>query len=241
MSTPIIFYDIPNKFNTAWAPHAWKVRLALNIKGLNYKTEWVEYPDIEALYHRINLPPHSIRADGSGYYCLPVIHDPSTNTTLSESWDIIQYLDKTYPNTPTLLSNELAPLHAVFLTAFPPTAQKPLWNIIIAGVHSNLSPRSQEYFRRTREAETGKKLEDVAGGEEGWVAAEAGFGKVLAWPRVVLGGDKISFPDLHIVGVLIWAKLSLGEESEGWKRISEWHGGRWKRLHDRFLPFLKVD
>lgn len=115
-------------------------------------------------------------------------------------------------------------------------------------MHSNLSPRSQEYFRRTREAETGKKLEDVAGGEEGWAAAEAGFGKVLAWldkggegRELFLGGDKISFPDLHIVGVLIWAKLSLGEESKGWKRISAWHGGRWRRIHDKFLPFMKVD
>lgn len=224
----------------------WYHRFALNIKGLNYKTEWVEYPDIEALYQKLNLPAKLHYKDGTPYHCLPVIHDPSTNTTLCESFEIIQYLDKTYPDTPTIIPNELAPLYECFIYAFLPTLQVPLWNCVVLAVCEHLNPRSQEYFRRTREADEGKKLEDIAGEKE-WLETEQAFGKVLKWldkggeGRELFLGDKISFPDLQLVGCLLWAKVSLGEESEGWKRICSWHGGRWKRIHDRLTPFMKAD
>ncbi|KAI0086966.1 glutathione transferase GTE1 [Irpex rosettiformis] len=247
MSAPIIFYDIPNKSPTckAWSPNTWKVRFALNIKGLNYKTEWIEYPDIEALYHKLNLPAKYFKKDGSSYYCLPVIHDPSTNTTMLDSFDIIQYLDKTYPTTPPLITDELAPLHAAFVHAALPTVQYQLWNIVTLAVSNHLNERSEEYYRRTREADKGKKLEDICTEKE-WKETEEGFGTVLKWldrggeGRELFLGDKISFPDLQIVGWLLWAKVSLGEDSVGWERICGWHGGRWKKIHDRLTPFMKV-
>ena len=212
---------------------------------MSYKTEWVEYPDIEALYHKLNLPAKFIKRDGSGYYCLPIIHDPPTNTTIVDSFDIIQYLDKTYPDTPAIIPNELAPLCAAFLHAGQRSVEKQLWNVVTAAVNDHLSERAQEYYRRTREASEGKKLEDICTEKE-WKEAEEGFGFIAKWldkggeGRELFLGDKISFPDLQVVGWLLWAKVSLGENSQGWKRICGWHGGRWKRVHDRLTPFMQV-
>ena len=76
---------------------------ALNYKGILLKTVWVEYPDIEALYHTLGIPAASTKPDGSPYYALPVIQDPSTQRIISDSWAIVKYLDEAYPDTPTLL------------------------------------------------------------------------------------------------------------------------------------------
>jgi hypothetical protein len=62
MSSQTILYDLPSKQGTAWSLNPWKskhslnpsravlteaARLILNFKGIDYKTEWVEFPDIE--------------------------------------------------------------------------------------------------------------------------------------------------------------------------------------------------
>jgi hypothetical protein len=47
MSSQTILYDLPSKQGTAWSLNPWKTRLILNFKGIDYKTEWVEFPDVE--------------------------------------------------------------------------------------------------------------------------------------------------------------------------------------------------
>lgn len=62
MSPQTILYDLPSQQGTAWSLNPWKskcdpcwdvpvltgsARLILNFKGIDYKTEWVEFPDIE--------------------------------------------------------------------------------------------------------------------------------------------------------------------------------------------------
>jgi hypothetical protein len=72
----------------------------LNYKGLAYKTEWIEYPDIADLCKKIGAEPTMIRKDGRPYYSLPVIQDPKTGAVISDSARIAEYLDETYPDTP---------------------------------------------------------------------------------------------------------------------------------------------
>ncbi|KAI0687855.1 hypothetical protein BC835DRAFT_1285958 [Cytidiella melzeri] len=247
MSEPIIFYDIPSKSTTskAWSPNTWKVRFALNIKGLAYKTEWVEYPDIKPLYQKLGLPPTRIKSNGSGYHCLPVIHDPSTNTTMFESFDIIEYLDKTYPDTPALMPKEILPLCAAFKFAFGSLVIKKLWNVVVYPVWCVLNQPSLEYYRRTCEEGEGKKLEEICG-EKAWGEVEKAFGNVVGWldkggeGTELFMGENITFPDLQVMGCLMWVKASCGEDSDGWRRVCEWHGGRWKTIHDRFIPYMTM-
>ena len=44
---PLTLYDIPSKGQKCWSPNVWKTRLVLHYKQIPYKTEWIEYPEIE--------------------------------------------------------------------------------------------------------------------------------------------------------------------------------------------------
>ena len=93
----------------------------------------------------------------------------------------------------------------------------------------------------------GKKLEDVLGDEE-WQAAEKGFTQLdkffaangPALDELVMG-DQVSFADIQIASTLMWVKRSLGENSEEWKRVSGWNGGKWKRIVNRLSPYEVID
>lgn len=47
MSEELLLFDIPSKEGRAWSPNVWKVRAVLNYKKIPYRTEWIEFPDIE--------------------------------------------------------------------------------------------------------------------------------------------------------------------------------------------------
>lgn len=222
-------------------------RFALNYKGLPVKTEWVEYPDIKELYHTLGLTATEKRDDGSPYYCLPIIYDPSTNTTLCESFSIVQYLEKTYPNTPTVLSKGTLALQKGFLVAFRAKVHWPTFHLVIFPIWLILNEPSQAYFRTTREADFGQKLEDI-GTEERWQKAETAWNELAEWFKLdgegstdFVMGKQLCFVDLQIVSVLVWARNGLGENSEEWKRICSWGGGKWKRYLESFSKYEVVD
>ncbi len=219
---------------------------ALNYKGLPVKTEWVEYPDIKALYHKLGLEPTEKNRDGNPYYCLPVIHDPSTNTILSDSWTIVRYLEKTYPKTPTLLPKGTLALQKGCLTGFN-KAHGATFDLVVFPVWRILNKSSQIYFRSTREAFIGQKLEDICT-EKSWQEAEKAWDQVAEWMKLngeglddLVMGDRVCYVDLQIVSVLVWARNSLGEDSEEWKRICSWSGGKWKRYVESFAKYEVVD
>jgi glutathione S-transferase len=122
MPEPLIFYDIPNKHSgqhRAWSPNTWKVRLALNYKRIPYRTVWVEYPDIQPLCLAIGA------VQTTGGYTLPIIHDPNTDRVVSDSWEIVKYLDAQYPERAVIPAGQdglqyafmFSPIHLVRLHA----------------------------------------------------------------------------------------------------------------------------
>ncbi|KAF8208742.1 glutathione S-transferase [Mycena galopus ATCC 62051] len=239
---PIILYDIPSKApGCAWSPNTWKIRYALNYKGLAYRTIWIEYPDIVDLCKRIGAEPSMLFKDGSPYYSLPVIQDPKTGQVISDSARIADYLDATYPDTPELIPAGTHVLQRAFRVACD-NATEPLWQYIIPAVAKILRPKSEEYYVRTREEDYGQKLTDVWPASEAhaktWKEVEEGFfGKVDRWLNEPMNqgkpfvmGDVVSFADFTIAGKLQWCLKGFGEESDLWKDIMIWHGGRWARL-----------
>ncbi|KAH6904515.1 hypothetical protein BKA70DRAFT_1297012 [Coprinopsis sp. MPI-PUGE-AT-0042] len=109
----ITLFDIASGHtpNKTWSPNTWKTRFCLNYKGLPYQTEWVEFAEIEAVYHKHNIPPCA-KPDGTPgpHYSLPAIFDvnPTTGkaTAIADSLKIARYLDNTYPDTPKVLPSE---------------------------------------------------------------------------------------------------------------------------------------
>ncbi|KDR72915.1 hypothetical protein GALMADRAFT_73344 [Galerina marginata CBS 339.88] len=253
----IIFYDIPSTLpENAWSLNTWKVRYCLNYKGIAYRTEWVEYPDIESHCKKLGIKPTDKRDDGSDEYTLPAIHDPSTGVYLAESILIADYLDKTYPDTPPVLPAHTLGLQVAFVEAFG-NSLKGLAGFILPNVCSALNPPSMQYFRRTREAAFGKKLEDlVPQGEtavQKWATFKESLGKADSWYATMdsklegelkntqfLMGDTLSFADINIAGYLIWLRIVWGEDNERWQEMLTWHGGRWKGLMEKLKKYETV-
>ncbi|KDR69176.1 hypothetical protein GALMADRAFT_77653 [Galerina marginata CBS 339.88] len=246
----IILYDIPSpRPGIAWNPNTWKTRYTLNIKGIPYKTEWVEYCDIEPLSKKLGISPTSTKADGSPLYTLPAIYDPSTKTYVAESLVIAEYLEKTYPDSPPLFPHNSLGLQTAFTSAFTANLN-PLFEFILPEVTLNLNPPSAEYFRRTREIEFGKTMEEVLPkGEKGvaqWAEYKAGLGKVDAWyvknggKGPFLLGETPSWADVVVGGWTIWLRIVWGEDSRQWKDIKSWHGGRWNAILDSLKKYETI-
>jgi len=212
-------------------------RAVLNYKGIPYRTEWVEYPDIAPLSKKLGINPTSQNEDGSPAYTLPAIHDPSTGTYIADSIVIAEYLEKTYPDTPSVFPNGTIGLQKAFGPSFF-KAINAAWPFILPYVSSKLNPRSDEYFRRTREIAYGKKLEDVVPTgntrTEEWKKLGKGLETIQSYlvstddkgPYML--GDTISWSDLLLFSFLYWFKIIWGEDSAEWKDVASWNGGRWE-------------
>ncbi|KAL1950704.1 hypothetical protein VTO73DRAFT_5828 [Trametes versicolor] len=253
MPEPIIFYDIPSQGTAvkAWSPNTWKTRYALNIKGIPYKTVWVEYPDIESVMRKIGALPTETNANGTPHYTLPAIYDPNTKTALAESALIARYLDKTYPDTPRLIPEGTAALHAAFTQAFRAVLTKDLMPITIPATADHLPPRSEAYFRATREVFFGGPLQELAPPgpkrEKHWAEVKKAFGTYAQWlhadgvDKPFILGDKIGYADVTIASFAVWIRIVLGEDSKEWTDLKTWDGGRWATYMDTFKQYEDVD
>ncbi|RPD77734.1 hypothetical protein L226DRAFT_458357 [Lentinus tigrinus ALCF2SS1-7] len=241
----------------AWGPNTWKTRYTLNIKGIPYKTVWVEFADIEPISKKIGAAPTSTKPDGSPFYTCPFIYDPNTRIAVSDSVAIARYLDKTYPDTHPLVPKATAALQQAFLRAFEAEilpGKGELFALMMPQSHARLNERSQPYFRRTREAVLGQSLEEAAprGSEKAkrlWEGVRSGFHAVAEWLKraedggkeLFFGGEGIVFADTVVAAFLTWIRLAFGEESEEWKGVLSWDGGRWGKFAEAFRKYEAVD
>ena len=231
-------------------------RYTLNIKGIPYKTVWVEYPDIKPLCLKIGASAAESLPDGSPLYTLPVIYDPNTQTPVSDSAAIARYLDKTYPDTPRVIPPETDALHAAFQAAFTATLfqGQHFAALGLPAAHALLNERSAVYFRATREAVLGK-LEELApkGSEKRkkhWEGFRAIFHTFATWLEAdgrreklffAGEGEKIVYADIVVAGALRCFHTGFGDESEEWQDMLTWDGGRWKRFAEAFEKYEAVD
>lgn len=142
--------------------------MALNFKGIEYTTEWVEYPDIAS-----RLKPH-VTPNSSDQnpvpYSIPTVQFPSGDY-LMDSASIAERIEQDHP-TPSMYLD--APVLAEVVKIVPKVqgALRPEW---MADVPEKLlNPPSAEYFSTTREKRYGKPLAQLKkeqGGEEAWIAA----------------------------------------------------------------------
>lgn len=205
-------------------------RYALNIKGIPYKTEWVEYPDIEALANKIGASPTKTKGDGTPLYTLPIINDPNTGKVISDSFAIAEYLDATYPSGNILFPPGTKPLIDALESAVV-AALKPIVPLLLALSCYVLNPTSEKYFRATRQVAFGKKIEefspvgptrdaDVANAKEGFAAIDRWLARSEG--KFVLG-NTISYADGILAAWISWIKITDGI----WSEVATWHNGRY--------------
>ena len=208
-------------------------RAVLNFKGIPYRTEWLEFPDIEPFSKNIGVKPTGQHLDGRPRYTLPVIHDSSTGTYIADAIAIAEYLEKTYPETPSVFPNDTIALQKAFETTFIQKIEV-VTSFIMPVTCFKLNPRSEVYYRRVyrKKLEGGIPIGDAR--TEAWGKFEKGLDTIHSYlistddkgPYML--GDTISWSDLLLFSYIYWLKAIFGADSKEWKDIASWNGGRWE-------------
>ncbi|KAH6639535.1 hypothetical protein C7974DRAFT_133933 [Boeremia exigua] len=96
-SKPFIFYDIASSHEPrSFAPNPSKSRFALSFKRVPFKTAFFDLPDIPNVRQGLECPATRKFHDGSDYFTLPMLQDPS-GKMIGDSFDIANYLEDTFP------------------------------------------------------------------------------------------------------------------------------------------------
>jgi glutathione S-transferase len=189
------------------------------------------------------------KSDGvTPHYTLPAIYDPITKTGLTDSLAIALYLDAKYPDTPKLIPEGTLTFHKAWGTAFN-TNLDALWQFVMPKVTWALNEPSAIYFRKRMLGMFKVSMEELYPAEgsdkrkEEWKKLEDGFGRIANWYGdgssnednttfvFIRGGeDQVCFADMALGGFIIWIRILFGRESEEWKDVEKWHGGRWGRM-----------
>ncbi|KAJ5476245.1 glutathione S-transferase-like protein ustS [Penicillium sp. IBT 31633x] len=273
-STPpnhIVFYDIaarPPVEKNCFSPNPWKTRLALNFKGVPYKTSWVGLPDITKVRSGLKVPPCRQFADGTDFYTLPIIEDPSTESVVGDSFDIAVYLQKTYPNSgagdlfpPQTLdytstqSVTLVPLSDCSDKGYPEYAKFNMSVDAAFTTHVQLAVQNFPFDPATVEATKAIFVQraGVSRWEDFELVGEARQ-KTLDSFQEVLGdlgklflrdasgpfllGTKASYADLIVGAWLRMLSVTLPENE--WEALRGWHEGIFGRLHDALEVYAEV-
>ncbi|CAG9986548.1 unnamed protein product [Clonostachys byssicola] len=203
----ILLYDIPTKDpQRCWSFNLWKTRLLLNFKGLDYTTQWVEYPDIRPLLEK-HLP-------GEEEYTLPTIHLLKDDTYIMDSLKIARHIEAIHPEPPLYLDSPLIDqlwqhLRGVLI------AIQPIHIHLIAT--RLLSEKSTPYFFETREKDIGKSTAEWYREHEGtaWEKSTPHFSAITALLKETDGpffmGGVVSYVDFIWAAVLLFFK-TLGDD-----------------------------
>ncbi|KAJ4146500.1 hypothetical protein NW754_001965 [Fusarium falciforme] len=174
-SDQTVLFDLPSKSpRAAWSLNPWKTRFLLNFKGIDYKTEWLEYPNIKP-----TLEPHVSANESTGTWTIPTVKFPD-GTYLMDSRKIVERVEKEHPepsihlDSPTLAKLEeimpriMGPLRPIYFTTVPERL---------------LNEESVPYWHETRSKLAGMPLDQLnkeKGGQVAWDAAKPIIAEVEA-------------------------------------------------------------
>jgi glutathione S-transferase len=183
--------------------------MVLNYKNIPYKTEWIEYPDLEPKFKALGIPPNP--KDAPGYfadYSSPTLRYPD-GTFQMDSWPIALELEKRYPEHSLHLDDPLA----LKIRDHIPEIVSPIVPHLIPKVAHILNKPSQDFFLSTRETMFGKPLAQVeaeGATEECWEKAKAPAKEAGDLLRANGGpfflGETVSYADFMLVSMLHCAR-----------------------------------
>ncbi|KAF7760741.1 hypothetical protein Agabi119p4_10150 [Agaricus bisporus var. burnettii] len=231
----ITFYDLARQSpQMTWSPNPFKTRFALNYKKLPYRTVNLELSELESEFKKIGIPPSTTWPDGRPKYTSPSIFDDSTNTGVSDSYQIAQYLDQTYPDTPKLFPPGTEALQAAFYAQFE-QLRTPTFPFLVPTFFEIMNPPSLEYYNQICVERYGMPLEDYAPkGEErveAWKKVEVSYNTLYGWLSQSKGpyfmGDTVTFADFAVAGMIYAVEVCIGKDSKEFKDLMTWNNGRW--------------
>ena len=272
-TAPIMFYDIimrPPVEENACSPNPWKSRYALNFKHLPYTTTWVHLPDIANVRKSLGVPACRKFADGTDFYTLPIIVDPSTDAKVGDSLEIAIYLQETYPDTGDgdlfpeqkldfTVGQEFSLL--IPLTAIPEGCPYPEYARFNAHVdaaftaHVGLGVAGMPFHPESEEASRAEfvhragvqKFEDFIVEGEARTKLKESFRTTLRGLADLFqrdtSGPFLMGKKMSYADIIVgaWLKmLSVTLSKDEWEELRGWHSGVFAQLHDSLQKYAEV-
>jgi len=142
----VILYELQGKKDVRFSPYCWRSRMALQHKCINAEYEPVLFSQKE----KIRFSKQTL---------VPILQDG--NQVITDSWNIACYLEKEYPEKPTLFGDKYAQSLTKQFNLWMDISIHPLLaKCIMADVLEYVvADRDKEYFRKSREKRFGVSIE----------------------------------------------------------------------------------
>ena len=180
-----------------FSPHCWKTRMSLAHKGLDFESAPVRFTQVATV-------------EGGENRKVPVLRDG--DEVIEESYEIAKYLDRAYPDKPSLFNGQGGEDLTAFIISWATTQIHPaVAKLCVYDIHNSLAPEDQAFFRQTREKLFGCTLEefDAKFPKNGEDLEAALFPlKNLLSRQAYLGGDSPVFADYVVFGPLQWMRTT---------------------------------
>ena len=203
-----------------FSPYCWRVRMALAHKGLEFTSVAWRFLDKKALAF-------------ADYDKVPVLCDG--DQVVTDSFEIMRYLDKAYPEAPVLGEGVSYQLVLLFKYFVERSINPALFRIIAMDLFAAVHPDDRSYFRETREARFCCTLEEFHQPEQGKQQLKQALAPVrdLLRESAFLDGDAPSGSDYLLFGSMMWAHVvstqavvEPGDPVDEWfKRMLNVHNG----------------
>ncbi len=197
MSDTIRLFDLAGADDAVrFSPNCWRTRMALAHKGLPVETVAWRFTEKDA-----------IAPSGQGKVPVLVVGD----LWLHESWDIAEYLEDHYPQTPSLFGCAQGRATARFVNQWASEVlHAAVARVVVPDIPAALHAKDRDYFRTTREAAFGRSFESLAAERE---PAREDLRRTLAPLRSVLlkqpyvAGAAPAYADHAVFGAFQWARV----------------------------------
>ncbi len=193
----ITMYERVGFENRRPSPFSWRSRYAITHKGINVTyqpTRFLEADMIEQLSGQRYVP---ILVDGS-----KVVHD---------SWRIALYLEKQFPDRPSLFGGESALGQTRFICLWADsTLGQLIKHLIYADFIRCLAPEDRPYFRSSRETALGQSLEAACADRAAWqtrFSAACEPLETLLAEQNFIAGQAPQYVDYSVFSLFQWARL----------------------------------
>jgi glutathione S-transferase len=179
-----------------FSPYCWRVKMALAHKGLSFESVPWRFTEKDAIAF-------------SSQGLVPVLVDD--DRVVADSWAILQYLERTYPDSALLAEGAEAWAYALFIKHWAERSLQPaIQRVILPDVLAHLHPKDQAYFRTSREARIGTTVEAFSVDRPTHLAQ---LRKVLDPLRVTLDerpflGPQPGLADYIVFGAFQWARCT---------------------------------
>jgi len=166
---------------------------------------------------------------------------------MSNSFDIVQYLDKQYPSSPRVITPGTLAFEAAYYKYFI-AGIRPKWPTPIhQRLYETVSPQAAAFLKGLREEALGDTLVNLAKNPQSrWDAFKDAYGTIVlpVYENAeggFLKGNEPAWADFVTASWMLTVKLIYGGDSKEWEYIETWHGGRWAKLIKDLEPYAHID